>query len=76
MHSEVRTFLAFKGNTLLRVVNNEITMEMANTIIQPALTEAITKSSMGKPKFLKEVAGASHADYGLEIRDGKIKKIA
>ena len=55
MNEEVKKFLEFKATTLKRAAANEITIRMANTIIQPALTEYIRGSYLSKDLFLKEV---------------------
>ena len=58
MNAEVKKFLEFKANVLKRAAAGEITVRMANTIIQPALTEFIRGSYLSKDLFLMEVLTA------------------
>ena len=59
---EVLKFIEFKANTLKRAAAGEITAHMANTMIQPALTEAIAKSYLTKSAFLQEARDETFQD--------------
>ena len=55
MTPEVQKFISFKANTLDRVSSGELTVRMANTLIQPELDRCIHASYLTKQDFIKEV---------------------
>jgi len=70
MNPEVQKFLEFKANTLKRASAGEITVNMANTIIQPALTEFIRASYLSKDLFIKEVLTSEYPDHSIDKMHG------